>query len=272
MRIYKAALLFLLNLLFLCVGFIISLLPAGKRRLQMSSTLMSLWARSACAILGIRIKKTGLHQFPQGSFIVANHCSYLDILVLGSLIPGVFVAKQEVASWPMLGWLSRLAGTIFVDRDSRMSALTAFHAIESRLTSDISVILFPEGTTNNGTDILAFKSSFFKIPIETRRPVQPVSLIYSHLNGEPVREVQRDRIAWYGSMSLLPHLWNMLGINKIDVRVHMSPTIHVMEPDTPKMRKLVSSMARESVIAGYQALQTEAAPQPLRDSQLPQNT
>lgn len=255
MRIYKATLLFLLNLLFLCVGFIISLLPAGKRRLQMSSTLMSLWARSACAILGIRIRRTGLQPFLRGSFIVANHCSYLDILVLGSLIPGVFVAKQEVAAWPVIGRLSRFAGTIFVDRGSRSSTLTVFPLIESTLKSDVDVILFPEGTTNNGESILTFKSSFFKVPIETRRPVQPVSLIYSHINGEAVRKVQMDKIAWYGNMSFFPHLWNILGIRRIDVGVKFNPVIHgSATPDSSHTRKSVSLSAHESIRSGYDSL------------------
>jgi len=221
---------------------------------------MSIWARSAWAILGIRIRKTGLHQFPQGSFIVANHCSYLDILVLGSLIPGVFVAKQEVASWPLLGRLSRFAGTIFVDRGSKMSALTTFQVIESRLTSDISVILFPEGTTNNGTDILAFKSSFFKIPAEKNRPVQPVSLIYSHIDGKPVGEHEKDSIAWYGNMSLFPHLWNILGMRSIDVGVRFNPVIHgSTTPGSAKTRKIISSSAYENIRAGYEALLADGA-------------
>lgn len=257
-KIFKATLLALLNLIFICIGLVIAALPAAKIRLRAGAAAMMAWAKWASAILGIRVRKTGPHPCPKGSFIVANHCSYLDILVLGSLVPGVFVAKQEVAEWPILGRLSRLAGTVFVDRSSRISALTTFPVIESHLASDISVILFPEGTTNNGTDILAFKSSFFKIPIETGRPVQPVSLIYTHINGKPVRDGMRDEVAWYGTMSLLPHLWRILGMRSIDAAVRFNPVIHGITAQTSaETRKKVSSLAYESIRAGYESLQTD---------------
>ena len=105
-QIYKSSLLVLLNSVFLCIGLIIALLPGKKTRLEAGTASMSLWTRWACAILGIRLRKTGLHNFPKGSLIVANQCSYLDILVLGSLVPGVFAIRQEVAAWPLLGRLS----------------------------------------------------------------------------------------------------------------------------------------------------------------------
>ena len=179
---------------------------------------MSIWARWSCSILGLRIRKTGQDRIPPGSFVVANHCSYLDILVLGSLFPAAFVAKKEVKSLFLIGPLARLAGTVFVNRISRIETISAMEEIDNRLSSCISVIVFPEGTTNNGMDMLAFKSSFFKIPVEGNHPVLPVSLIYSHINEKPVSEEERDCIAWHGAMGLLPHLWNILDMKKIDVR------------------------------------------------------
>jgi 1-acyl-sn-glycerol-3-phosphate acyltransferase len=257
-KTYKVILLLLLHIASIFVGLIIAIFPNNGIRIRVATACMSIWASYTCSILGIRIKKIGLQRIPPGSLIVANHCSYLDILVLGSLIPGVFVAKQEVASWPLLGWLSRLAGTIFVDRGSRMSVVNSSDAIERRLTSDISVLLFPEGTTNDGTDILAFKSSLFRIPAEKNRPVQPVSLVYSHIDGNPVGRSEKDCVAWHGAMSLLPHLWHMLGINRIDVQVQFSPTIQdITGPSAVATRKLVCSMARASVVAGYQSLLAE---------------
>ena len=257
-RVCKAALIILLNTAFLLPGLVVAAFPENVR-IRAASAGMSIWAKVACSILGIRIKKTAIQKIPPGSLVVANHCSYLDILVLGSLIPGVFVAKQEVASWPLLGWLSRLAGTIFVDRRSRMSAITTLFAIKRRLIADTSVFLFPEGTTNNGTNILTFKSYFFGIPVEKNRPVQPVSIVYSHINGKPVDNHEKDRIAWYGTMSLLPHLWYLLGVKNIDVRVHFSPAIEDITEglDAAKIRKMVASMAHKNVVAGYEALLTD---------------
>ncbi len=266
-KIYKATLLVLLNLASLIPGLMLAVFPKKNFRIRAATACMSIWARYACSILGIRIRKTGFQKIPAGSFIVANHCSCLDILVLGNLIPGVFVAKQEIAAWPLLGWLSRLAGTIFVDRGSWMSALASFSAIENRLTSDISVLLFPEGTTNNGTDILAFKSAFFKIPVEKNRPVQPVSLTYSHINGEPVGKHKKDSIAWHGNMSLFPHLWNVLGMERIDVSVRFNPLIQdIITPDPAQKRKLVSSIAHNSIRTGCKSLLAEVTRSPFPSS------
>ena len=257
-KIVKATLLILLNLFFFLVGLVISILPVKKDRLRAGTACMSTCARWTCLILGIRIKKTGLDRILPGSFVVANHCSYLDIFVLGSLFPSVFVAKKEVESWLLIGSLARFAGTVFVTRDSRMKTISAMEEIKNRLTSGISVILFPEGTTNDGKDMLAFKSSLFRIPALGNNPVLPVSLIYSRINGKAVGGAEKDCIAWYGAMSLLPHLWNILGMKKIDVRVHFNPVLQkVTAIDVAKTRKLVSAAAYESVRGGYKALMTE---------------
>jgi len=203
-----------------------------------------------------------MDRIPPGSFVVANHCSYLDILVLGSLFPAVFVAKKEVESWFIIGLLARLAGTVFVNRTSRMKTISAMEEIDNRLSSGINVILFPEGTTNNGIDMLAFKSSFFKIPVEGNNPVLPVSLIYSHVDEKPIGEDEKDCIAWHGAMSLCPHLWNMLGMRQIDVKVHFNPLIL----DTTifnqlHARKVLCSFAHRSVRSGWESLQQESMEQ-----------
>jgi lyso-ornithine lipid O-acyltransferase len=258
-KIFKATLLILLNLVFLCVGLVISMFPAKDYRLRARTTCMSICARWACAILGIRIRKTGLDRILPGSFVVANHCSYLDIPVLGSLFPSAFLAKKEVESWLLIGPLARLTGTVFVDRTSKRRTISTMAEIEKRLSSGVSVILFPEGTTNDGIDMLAFKSPFFKIPVTGNNPVLPVSLIYSHINEKPIGEDEKDCIAWHGTMSLLPHFWNLLGMKQIDVRIHFNPVMHdVIALDAAKARKLISAIAFERVRAGYQALMTEA--------------
>lgn len=131
-KIFKAALLVLLNLGFLCLGLIIVILPAKDYRLRAGARCMSTWAGWACAIMGLRIRRTGLNRIPQGSLIVANHCSYLDILVLGSLCPAVFVAKKEVESWLLIGPLARLAGTVFVNRTSKMTTISAMEELANR--------------------------------------------------------------------------------------------------------------------------------------------
>lgn len=257
-KIYKATLLILLNLVFLGVGLIIVIFPAKDNRLRAGASCMSIWARLAGAILGIRIKRTGLDRIPPGVFVVANHSSYLDILVLGSLCPAVFVAKKEVGSWLLIGQLGRLAGTIFVNRNSRMDTISAMDEIVKRLSSGISVILFPEGTTNNGIDLLAFKSSFFKAAADKKCSLFPASLVYSHIDEKPVCEGLTDSIAWHGEMRLLPHFWNILGMRQIDVKVHFNPVILDITAFAPvHARKILCSSAHESVRSAWEFLRRE---------------
>lgn len=254
-RIWKALLLICFNLASIFfIMLVILLTPESPAGMRIKTLCMTIWARCSCAILGVRIRKTGAAPLKQGCFIVANHCSYLDILVLGSVTPAVFVAKKEVASWFLIGGLAWLAGTIFVNRSSKKSVLSTMIEIEDRLDNGISVILFPEGTTNNGAEILAFKSSFFQLPIESQRPVLPVSLLYSDMDGKRIDENMRTRIAWYGNMGMLPHLWNILGAKRIDVKVHFNPVIQDFRIVNVSTRKELASYACESVKSGHELM------------------
>ena len=145
------------------------------------------------------------------TLFVCNHSSYLDITVLGSMILGSFVAKTEVASWPFFGMLAKLQRTIFVDR-RRHSTHTQRDDLLARLTEGDNVILFPEGTSNDGNRVLPFRSALFSVA-EPRRHgggegqikdliVQPVSIAYVRLNGLPVGHGLRPLFAWYGDMEL----------------------------------------------------------------------
>ncbi len=251
-KICKATLLFLLNIAALYAGLVIALYPGKAGRLSAGAAGMRIWARTACAILGIRVRTSGLFLAPKGALIAANHSSYLDILVLGSLVPGAFVAKKDVASWFLIGPLAKLAGTVFVDRASRMSTGITMEEIDNRLASGISVMLFPEGTTNNGRDILAFKSSFFKIPVERNCTVFPASIVYDRVNGSVANFLPEDIVPWHGDMHLLPHFWNILGMQSIAVNVRWNPPInHITTLDASQARKQLAAYVRESVRSGF---------------------
>jgi 1-acyl-sn-glycerol-3-phosphate acyltransferase len=108
--------------------------------------------------------------------LVANHLSYLDIVLLSSLTPCVFVAKNEVKDWPVFGWFARLAGTVFVDRNDRRDAARANELIRSALREGALVVLFPEGTSSNGSTVLPFKSSLLQAAIGERVPFTGAAL------------------------------------------------------------------------------------------------
>src|SRR6185437_1390398 len=127
----------------------------------------------------------------------SNHTGYLDISVLGSRLPASFIAKSEVARWPLFGWLAKLQRSVFVDRQVRSTAQQR-DAIAERLAAKDALILFPEGTSNDGTFVLPFKSALFSVVFgksETPVTVQPVSLAYTRLDGLPIGRALRPFFA-----------------------------------------------------------------------------
>ncbi|CAA7624505.1 1-acyl-sn-glycerol-3-phosphate acyltransferase [Magnetospirillum sp. UT-4] len=154
---------------------------------------------------------------------VSNHSSYLDIVILGSLLPACFVAKTEVAGWPGFGFLARIARTVFVARRRGGSARER-DLLRRRLDGGDSLILFPEGTSNDGNRVLPFKSSLFAVveaPLaDSSLPVvQPVSVAYTRLDGMPMGRAFRSFYAWYGDMTLAGHLFEALGLGEATVEV-----------------------------------------------------
>jgi 1-acyl-sn-glycerol-3-phosphate acyltransferase len=149
--------------------------------------------------------------------------------VLGSLLDASFIAKREVAGWPLFGWLARLQRSVFIDRRARSTAHQR-DGIAARLAANEALILFPEGTSGDGGRLLPFKSALFSVADHAVGPgpsgpvtVQPVSIAYTRLDGIPLGRALRPFFAWYGSMSLAPHLWRMLGLGQLEVVVEFHP-------------------------------------------------
>lgn len=223
------------------VGFTLAVVPvqvvALAFRLPLGTTLPHWYHRHCCRLLGIRVERRGRQSRQHPTLYVANHVSYLDITVLGSLIRGSFVAKTEVNSWPFFGTLARLQRSVFVDRQALR---TADHrdAMGERLRAGNSLILFPEGTSGDGNRVLPFKSSLLAAA-ETEVPggpltVQPVSVAYTMLDGMPLGRWLRPFYAWYGDMSLAGHLWQALGLGRLTVVVQFHPPVSLAEFDSRK--------------------------------------
>ena len=141
---------------------------------------------------------------PSFGLLVSNHLSYLDIVVLSSIRPCVFVAKRDVASWPLFGWLARAAGAIFVDRDRRFLSVETVDRIREALASGTAVVLFPEGTSSDGSTVLPFKSALLESVVQLRCPVASASVEYALDNGSVANEV-----CYWRDMTLVPHLLNL---------------------------------------------------------------
>lgn len=183
--------------------------------------------RAVCASLGVRIHEVGRKANAHPLLIVANHVSWLDISVITALAPVVFVAKRDVAAWPMFGLLARLQRTVFVDRNRRQKTREVNAEIAQRLADGDPVVLFAEGTSSDGNRVLAFRSALVGAARDALARaehaggifIQPVSIAYTALHGLPLGRQHRPLVAWYGDAELWPHLAGIARRGAIDVVV-----------------------------------------------------
>jgi 1-acyl-sn-glycerol-3-phosphate acyltransferase len=176
----------------------------------------------------------------------------LDICVISALSPVVFVAKSEVAGWPILGWLARLQRTVFINRKARHRTGEATAEIADRLLDGNAVVLFAEGTSSEGTRVLPFRSALVGAvhhalgdgTHHTHVNVQPMSIAYLRFGGVPIGRGLRERVAWYGDAELMPHLLQMLSFGAVDVTVSWGEaTAYDLSAD----RKAIARDAEQSV-------------------------
>jgi 1-acyl-sn-glycerol-3-phosphate acyltransferase len=184
------------------------------------------------AVLGIRIQRIGTLSTMRPLLIASNHVSWTDISVLGSMVDASFVAKSEVAGWPVIGWLSSLQRCVYVDRDRRRKAGDQAGEIAGRLTAQQAIILFAEGSTGDGNRMLPFKTTLFGAAAKAVAEgtadtvyIQPVAIAYTRLHGMPMGRQHRPLAAWIGDQDLLPHARALLLEGGIDVEVHFGEPV-----------------------------------------------
>ena len=155
---------------------------------------------------------------PARGLLVSNHQGYLDIFVLASLAPAVFVAKREIKSWPVVGWLTQMGGTLFVDRERRAQVGRVHDEIQGALNHGALVVLFPEGRSSNGQTVLPFKSSLLEPAAQPAYPLSVSAIQYAIEDGDVIREV-----CYWGDHTFFPHLLNLLGKRAVRATVRFAP-------------------------------------------------
>jgi 1-acyl-sn-glycerol-3-phosphate acyltransferase len=183
-------------------------------------------------MFGLRMTVRGSPATERPLLLVSNHSSWLDIVVLSSILPAVFIAKSEIARWPLFGQFAKLQRTIFVDRARRQETLAVNRMIASRLAEGDPVVLFGEGTESDGNLILPFRSALLGVFQEALGDqgggfLQPVSVAYTRLQGIPMGRQHRPVAARYGKMNLPSHIKRVLREGAIDVAVTFGQPIKV---------------------------------------------
>lgn len=192
------------------------------------------WQSMLCRILGLKIRIVGQPSAPP-VMIAANHVSWLDIPVLGGVLPVHFLSKSEVRRWPLIGWLATMAGTIYIERGAHGARLVT-GAMINKLHSGRSVVFFPEGTTTNGDTVRRFLPRLFAAAVEAEAVVQPVAIRYLHHGGpHPAAPFVNDDMIGV-------HLIKVVGEPKIDVEVTFCPPVRAVTE-----RRRIAELAYEAI-------------------------
>lgn len=181
--------------------------------------IFSGWARAGVQIMGMKVKVRNLA--PEAPFLlVANHLSYVDVILLQSQLNCTFVAKSEVARWPVVGWLCRSMKTIFVDRNRKRDALKANTRIERAMTNESGVVLFAEGTSTKGETVLPFRSALLECAAKRQLPVHYASISYLAPAGECSAE---QAVCWWGRMTFPGHVFRLLQLSGFEASLVFGP-------------------------------------------------
>ena len=228
------------------------LLPSQKLRRRFAARNLSMTCRVALWIAGVRVKLVDGHKLPTGmggTLVVSNHLSYIDVLVISSLMPTLFVTSVEVEQSPLLGQICKAGGSYFVERRSPVRLARELIELRGVLKSgDAHLVVFPEATSSDGEGILLFKNALFDSAVKARVPVQPLCLRYTRANQCPVDRVLRDSIFYYGDMTFFDHFKRFLSLSSLEVELVALDPIPV---DEKTDRKVLSETARSAILAAY---------------------
>jgi 1-acyl-sn-glycerol-3-phosphate acyltransferase len=243
---YKLPAAVIVTMFFAAIPAVIGLVAPrrGKTVGHVGAVCCRLWGRTMCAILAVRREVDG--QVPRGGvFLVAsNHVSYVDILVLASLYPSHFLAKREIASWPVFGWIARGAGTVFIDREQAKDVVRAGRELAARLELGLPLTIFPEGKSSRGVEILPFQPSLLEPAARAGVPCWAASISYE-TPGEPLPPSRT--ICWHDSESLLTHFPRLVGLKRVVARVRFAEA-PVLSMDRKVLASTLWERATESFV------------------------
>ncbi|WP_404400799.1 lysophospholipid acyltransferase family protein [Pelagibacterium halotolerans] len=205
--------------------------------------------------LGLRVKIVGAPVKNGPVLLVANHISWLDIPAIASKFPVCFVAKSEIANWPVVGFMARLQKTVFVNRDRRTDAGRTASEMKDRIEEGSNVLLFAEGTSDIGTHVLPFRSALMGAARQAMAEgtgrevvVQPMTIAYTALSGLPLSRHERPKVAWIGDMGVGDNLKTILSSGPKDVTIAFGDPIRG-DGDRKTIAKTAEREVRRMLVA-----------------------
>ncbi len=241
-----------LLLAYLVTSGLISVVPISRRfRRAVRVRNTSIFSALALIVFGVRVhvkRRERSNTRDTGRLVISNHVSYIDILVISSLAPSVFITSEELKNTPLLGMLARFGGSLFVERRKRSGLKKEIADISKVLCENFSIVLFPEGTTSNGEGVSHFKNSLFDAAVSAGVDILPLCLRYTAINQQAISAGNKDKLYYYGGVSFSKHFPGFLSLSSVDVDVIPLNRIKVGE-DTS--RKELAAQAHMAISAAY---------------------
>jgi 1-acyl-sn-glycerol-3-phosphate acyltransferase len=230
-------------------------------RVRWSNSILTGYCRLGLWMLNIKARLVGAENLVAAGtgLFVCNHLSYIDVLVLHSIVPACFVTSREIKETPVLGQVCQLAGCLFVERRNKLNILNEVSEISEGLKENLNVAIFPEATSTNGEQILRFRRPLFFAAIQAAKPVVPFCLNYVTVGGEPINVKTRDKIFWYGDMDFVSHLWALAGSGGVQADLHCLQPLYAAPVDD------ATSLAQKSqdiVTAAFKPVKASAGSAP----------
>ena len=248
----KILLFFIIVVTFLLISSITDLIVRDRRKKLISfSRIASFYGKISLMLFGVKIKLVNLDRYKgtnENYMIVSNHLSYIDIFVIYSVMPSVFVANAELEQEFPLGAVTRYGGGVFVERRNRSRLLDDMDNVSSVLKMGLNIVLFPEGTTSNGEGVAPFKAPFLKSAINSCTDVLPLCIKYKKINTQDINKDNRDLIFYYGGITFFEHFFRLLTLKEIEVELQ---ALEKIEVDSEMTRKELSRIVYDKISSAY---------------------
>lgn len=245
---WKSALIIVLVALYLLVSLFMKLIPLRRKKIRRLITLNSrFFSKWALRILGIKVSVFGQSRRTSTDInycVISNHVSSIDILIIASIMPAIFVTSMELKSGLTTGIIARAGGSIYVERRSIGSLKREIEEITAMLKSGFTVVIFPEGTTSSGERVMPFKISLFQSAVRSSISVLPICLRYRTIDGESITASNRDSIYYYGGQSFIRHVLRVLALGRVNVDAifleRISPGAHSRKDLAAEAHRVIS--------------------------------